>query len=132
MESKVCREELKPCPHILLVRNGLGGPPAEGPNVTQLAASVASFEGVVRENSDNGVQDSIHRLHCNEVWEVGTLINGHLHVDDAIVGIGEERARPATLWARTTLPNWDIRPVRWSTGTLVSLTCRRESVVGQP
>ena len=59
--------------------------------MTQLAASVASFEGVVRENSDNGVQDSIHRLHCDEVREVGTLINGHLHVDDAIVGIGEER-----------------------------------------
>ena len=39
VESKLCRGGvgLEPCPHILLVRNGLGGPPAEGPNVTQLA-----------------------------------------------------------------------------------------------
>ena len=82
--------ESEPGLHLLLVRYRPGGPLAEGANVAQLATAVAPLLGVVREDPDDGVQDTIHSLNCNEVWKGGALIDSHLHMDDAVVRIGEE------------------------------------------
>ena len=90
MDLELGRMQCEPGPHVLLVCYSPGGPPAEGPNVAQLATAVAALLRVVREDPDYGVQDSIHSLNGNEIWKGGALIDGHLHVDDAIIGVGEE------------------------------------------
>ena len=128
--------ESKPGPHLLLVRYRPGGPPAEGANVAQLATAVALLLGVVHEDPDDGVQDTIHSLNCNEVWKGGALIDSHLHMDDVVVCIGEEGVAAAHSVRQDNGAKAGMRAVSRSTGTSgwtsVSLTCRRESVVGQP
>lgn len=57
-------------------------------------AKAATFETplfvVVCKDLHDAVKDAIMCIDCNEVRQLGAIIDRHLNMQDAVVGVGEE------------------------------------------